>query len=149
MEENDLVRETSLPSADEAENAPADEAGTAVGDEGGQEGAGVDYSALARADLAELRAGFPELAELTDVSALKNPTRYGALRDLGLTPTEAYLASCGIRRAPDTRAHLTSAVPAGARVATEMSRRDYALAKELFSDMTDSDIRRLYRRVTK
>ena len=108
-----------------------------------------DYAAIVEEDVKELRESFPELRTIKDVTELKNPVRFAALRDLGLTATEAYLASGGARRAYDNRSHLTATVPAPARVASEIPRREYDVARELFSDMTDSDIRKLYRKVTK
>ena len=59
-------------------------------------------------DIRTLREGFPELSELESITQLKNPTRYAALRDLGLSAEEAYLATSPRPRQPDNRAHLTS-----------------------------------------
>ena len=52
-----------------------------------------DYAAIVEADVKELRESFPELRTIKDVTELKNPVRFAALRDLGLTATEAYLAA--------------------------------------------------------
>ena len=109
----------------------------------------VDYDAVARGDLAELKREFPELRELDHISRLDNPLRYGALRDLGLSPREAYLATQRVRR-PDGRSHLSSAMPRGAGSPTGgMSSRQLAEARELFSDMSDVEIRSLYKKVTR
>ena len=83
---------------------------------------GIDYAAVLDADMAELRAEFPELEELKDIYDLANPVRFGALRDLGLTAKEAYLASGGKRTVYDNRRHLTASVPRTARSSAGSSR---------------------------
>ena len=100
-------------------------------------------------DVMELKRIFPELRDISDVTELKNPMRYAALRDLGLSAEEAYLATRGRAAAYDNRAHLTRSVPGGASVSREMSRGDYDMAREIFSDLSDAEIRKLYRKVTK
>ena len=108
----------------------------------------VDYSELLRSDMAELAAEFSpkENIKITD---LKNPVRYGALRDLGLTPREAYLASGGRKEKSDNRAHLSSSVPRAVSSSfSEIPRAELDAARELFADMSDSEIRNLYKKVT-
>lgn len=109
----------------------------------------VDYAALEAEDIAALRAQFPELSHLSSLRALKNPTRYGELRDLGLSAVEAYLATEGTRaHAADTRAHLHSAMPRTLRSSGEgISPAELAAARELFGHLTDHEIRKLYKRV--
>lgn len=111
--------------------------------------ASPDYGEIAASDLLELKRAFPELKDLRDITELSNPMRYAALRDLGLTAEEAYLATSKRGRAYDNRAHLTPSVPGGASLSREMSRNDYDMAREIFSDLSDSEIRKLYRKVTK
>ena len=107
-----------------------------------------DYGALAERDLNELKREFPELRSLEHVSGLDNPLRYAALRDLGLTPREAYLATAK-RPRPDSRAHLSAAMPRGAgSPGGGMTSRQLAEARELFSDLGESEIRSLYKKVT-
>lgn len=108
----------------------------------------VDYAELLRSDMAELAAEFSprETLKITD---LKNPVRYGALRDLGLTPKEAYLASGGRKERIDNRSHLSSSVPRAVSSAfSEIPRAELDAARELFADMSDSEIRNLYKKVT-
>lgn len=101
-------------------------------------------------DLNELRESFPELSEINSVTELKNPTRYAALRDLGLSAEEAYLATNGRVAKGDNRSHLTSGVPASARIpASGMSRAQMEDARELFRDLSDTEIQKLYQKVTK
>ena len=108
-----------------------------------------DYAEIAREDISELKMRFPELQNINDLTELKNPLRYAALRDLGLSAEEAYLATGGRAPTYDNRAHLTKSVPGGASLSREMSRGDYDMAREIFSELSDAEIRKLYRKVTK
>ena len=109
----------------------------------------VDYEALIESDLNTLRAEFPELGDIKQITDLNNPLRYAALRDLGLSPEEAYLATAK-RRAQDTRAHLRSAhgKNAGASIGM-MSQHELSAARDLFPGLSDAEIQRLYKKVTK
>ena len=108
----------------------------------------IDYEALVSEDMRILseELGDGETIRITD---LKNPTRYGALRDLGLTPKEAYLASGGRISRSDNRSHLNSSVPKNMTVAfAEIPRAHLDMARDLFSELSDSEIKALYRKVT-
>lgn len=109
----------------------------------------VDYAQLAKEDLIALKSEFPELEALGDISELNNPLRYAALRDLGLTPSEAYLATA--KRAPkrDNRSHLSAIGTASYSQQSTMNDAEMAAARELFSDISDAEIRKLYKKVTK
>lgn len=99
-------------------------------------------------DIKELREKFGELSDIEDITSLPNPTRYGALRDLGLTPTEAYLATRPISKSATT-SHLKSSVPRVAQPPLgSMTKQELSQARGLFSDMDDTEIQRLYKRVT-
>lgn len=112
-------------------------------------GNGTDYEAIIASDIATLKAEFPELKDITEITELNNPLRYAALRDLGLSPTEAYMATAK-RRTQDTRSHLRSAHGRSAAAPTSMmTQYELATARELFPGLTDSDLQRLYKRVTK
>lgn len=109
-----------------------------------------DYSLVIEEDLRALKRDFPELASITDITELDNPMRYAALRDLGLTAREAYLATSDRRTARDNRAHLSPAAPRRAGVPTGgMTRSELERARELFSGMNDAEIQALYRRVAR
>ena len=144
-------------SAEEAESAVAQSGDpvAAVGDEppsdeDGGESEAPDYARMVEEDLSALRAAFPELSTLTDISELKNPVRFGALRELGLSAEEAYLATGGRRRTPDNRAHLKSSVPRGAGGGTgTIPRSELEMARAIFGDMSDREIQNLYNKVTK
>lgn len=118
-----------------------------LGSENGTQGA-TDYESIIAADVAALKAEFPELATITDVTDLNNPMRYAALRDLGLTPAEAYLATAK-RARPDTRAHLRSARGKSAVGVASMSYAELATAREIFPGKNDAQIEQLYKRVSR
>lgn len=108
----------------------------------------IDYEQLIEDDIRELKSAFPELAGMNDLNALPNAMRYAALRDLGLTATEAYLATSAKERRRDNRSHLVTAVSRSAGVPRgSMSREELAIAKDLFPNMSDSQIYDLYKRV--
>lgn len=108
----------------------------------------VDYEAIALSDVNELRSEFAELSALTSLTELDNPIRYGALRDLGLTPSEAYLATRR-RRAEDNRSHLRPTRSVARGTAPLMTDAEMSVARELFSEISDAEIRQLYKKVTK
>ena len=87
---------------------------------------------------------------MKNIDELADPVRFGALRDLGLTAKEAYLASGGKKRSYDNRTHLISSVPGGARSAVDgISRVELDMARDIFGSMSESEIQKLYRKVTK
>lgn len=113
------------------------------------DGESVDYAQVAKEDLIALKSEFPELEAVRDISELNNPLRYAALRDLGLTPSEAYLATA--KRVPkrDNRSHLSAIGTASYSQQSTMNDAEMAAARELFSDISDAEIRKLYKKVTK
>ena len=93
---------------------------------------------------------FPELSSLTNIAELHNPLRYAALRDLGLSPSEAYLATAKRARKQDNRAHLESSVPKRAAVPLgSISEQELNEYRELFGNISDSEIKKLYKKVTR
>ncbi len=113
-------------------------------------GAPVDYAALAARDLGEIKRLAPALAGLSHLAELPNALRYAALRDAGLSVEEALYAACHAYLAPraaDNRAHLRSAVPIGAAgTPSRMTAAEMREARELFGDLTEGEIERLYAR---
>ena len=127
---------------------PSDEVGEDTPEER-EEISEPDISKLVKEDINALRGLFEECARgLYDISDLKNPERFAALRDLGLSAEEAYLATGGLQ-AYDNRGHLSGTIPARTRGSLEIPRGEYEIARGIFSDMSDADIKRLYRKVTK
>lgn len=126
--------------------------GSTVGesDDADATGAPVDYAALAARDLGEIKRLAPALAGLSHLAELPNALRYAALRDAGLSVEEALHAACHAYLAPraaDNRAHLRSAVPIGAAgTPSRMTAAEMREARELFGDLTEGEIERLYAR---
>lgn len=153
MEDNYIVEEVPLTDVD----AKSEEI-TEINSEGDdttpkteitETGNGTDYEAIIASDIATLKAEFPELKDITEITELNNPLRYAALRDLGLSPVEAYMATAR-RRTQDTRSHLRSAHGRSAAAPTSMmTQYELATARELFPGLNDSDLQRLYKKVTK
>ena len=106
----------------------------------------VNYAELIVSDAMELAKQFPELEGIKDITELENPLRYAALRDLGLSPAEAYLATTRVRKR-DNRAHLYATRAISSSTSTVMSEGELAAAREIFSGVSDSEIRSLYKRV--
>ena len=103
---------------------------------------------LINSDVNLLKESFSELSGISGITELPNPTRYAALRDLGLTPEEAYLATAK-RPTKESRSHLISSVPRGVSMPkSAMNKQEMQEARALFGDMDDNEIHRLYKRVT-
>lgn len=138
------IDEGMMPEADEisAENEEA----TEVSEDAPE---APDYAAIIEEDLEALRRTFPEMRGITSITELDNPLRYAALRDLGLSAREAYLATSERREKRDNRSHLVGATPrAGAYSSSLMSRDEMRAARQLFDGMSDADIQSLYKKVT-
>lgn len=134
--------------AEAADAAPDPEAEPgAEADEDNADIGAIDYDEIIRNDLRELRSRFPELSGIEDITDLENPIRYAELRDLGLSPREAYLATSERRHRTDTRRHLSSAVPKRAAMPSGLSQSELSEARELFSGLSDAELNRLARRV--
>ena len=113
-----------------------------------EESAGKDYGAIERADVEELKKEFPELSGISRITELENPLRYGALRDLGLSPSEAYLATHGRKRISDNRYHLFASPAISASAHGAISEKEMEAARDIFPDISDKEIRKLYKKVT-
>lgn len=109
----------------------------------------IDYASIVKADIEELSAEFSELKDLRDITELENPMRYAALRDLGLSAAEAYLATTKNRRKTDNRSHLFGMPMVAASSSASMPDRELEAAREIFTDISDAQIRKLYKKVTR
>ena len=108
------------------------------------------YSQLAKADLTALRTSFRELRSLGDISELENPVKFARLRDEGLSAVEAYLECRKIKKTYDNRSHLHSSLPLSrTRDEGSMSKDELIAARELFPDISDAEIQKLYKSVTR
>ena len=107
-----------------------------------------DYSVIEREDVKALRGEFPELSGIESITELDNPMRYGMLRDLGLSPAEAYLATSKRRRGADNRYHLFASPAIAASGHGAISEKEMEAARDIFPDISDKEIRKLYKKVT-
>lgn len=99
-------------------------------------------------ELLTLAESFPELLSSENPRDIMNLDRYTELRRLGLTEREAYLATRSTKVREDNRAHLSPTVSREARGPhSAMPEGELRAARELFSGMSDAEIRRLYKRV--
>ena len=133
----------------EMETGPIEPVDTEEITDGNSEAA-VDYAEVIREDLRLLSENFSELKEIKDITDLDNPLRYAQLRDLGLSPAEAYLATAQRRKGTDNRSHLRSSIPARRSASgLSMTRGELEEARELFPSLSDTEIQKLYKTVTK
>ena len=97
-----------------------------------------------------LEAFDAEASAFYESGLITSRERYSALRSMGLSAREAYLATgSGIDR-ESTKAHLISSVPSPARAPeSAMSTQEMDAARSLFEGMSDADIRKLYNKVTR
>lgn len=125
-----------------------EEVGLELSDDGGEDVAEV-AAFDPDADLAELKSEFPELAGVESLTDVEGATRYGALRDLGLTPAEAYKATRATPTHRNTRSHLSSAVPRMAASPRDcISREELRTMRGVFGDLSDAELNRLYKKVS-
>lgn len=140
MTENEVSEVTEPTAESDTVTAPVD---------GGSE-IQTEASDVINDDIRELKEEFPELSEIESITELTNPIRYAALRDLGLSPAEAYILTSRRKQIYDNRSHLTASVPVSAKSpGTGMSARELREARSLFGNISDSEIYKLYKRVTK
>lgn len=149
-EENGEISDTSPADDENSDGEPpyteAEEQTDTVPESAG--GAQESTGATFESDLGALLSEFPEISSRLS-EGFVNTERYAKLRSLGLTPTEAYLATSRTRSA-NNRSHLVSSVPAGARTPMSgMSASEMENAKYLFSDLTEREIVALFNRVNK
>ncbi len=98
-------------------------------------------------DLRVIISEFPELRSA--VGGAINTERYEALRKLGLTVREAYLAASAPKGA-DNRAHMVAGVPTGAKSPElGMSSAEMEMARCIFDGLSEQEIKRLYSAVTR
>ena len=154
MMENESIITELAPTEEEVSEELVEEVGEitecdpeeALNEDEGEDGAELTDT---DAELEALAHEFPEL-EGEDAEELYDTKRFAELIALGLTAREAYLATARVRRAvSDNRAHLSSAVPRGAKSPIgKMSASELRAARELFAGASDKEIMRLYKRVT-
>jgi hypothetical protein len=152
---------TDAESGAEGNEADTDDGGEDGGQPAGEEQKDApDANALkADGDVADINKAFPGLGIKT-LAGLKNLRRYGELREMGISPVEAFCATnaemlqksaeqIGAGKATG-KAHLQSvAKKTGARAASQMTNAERRAAREMFDEMSDADLEKLYARATR
>ena len=91
-----------------------------------------------------------EAEALAGIGLQINAERYATLRALGLTPKEAYLATSVSQAREGGTSHLRSGVPGLAKSPSGgMSGAELEMARGLFSGLSDAEIHKLYKKVTR
>lgn len=119
-----------------------------------------EFEKIARADLAELHAAYPETKQYTDIRKLPEDIlkKFGRFRDAGLSAKEAYAAANpdGIRTnvatavkkksLHESKSHLHTTVPKGSKDnSIVMPKSELARWRDLFPDKSDKEILSLYK----
>lgn len=152
MQESLTAEEITLaPPAEEADTAPdipTEEQPSEKTDDS-QEAQEIDYEALAREDLAEIKRLDPSYAPAAHLSELPFARRFAELRDLGLSVAEALAAASPRTGYKDGRSHLRAVASRG-KSSTEgtLDRAGMKEAKLLFSGLSEGEINDLFRRVS-
>ncbi len=123
-----------------------------------------EFEKLAAADLAELHAAYPETKQYKHLRNLPDDIKqkFGRFRDAGLSAKEAYAAANpdGIRTTVatavkkkslhDSKSHLRTSVPKGSKDdGIVMPKSEMAHWRDLFPNMSDKEIRSLYKSTAK
>lgn len=121
----------------------------------------IRFEEKMRADLAEVHEAFPDSRQYKSISDIPNFARFGQLRDVGLTPKEAYIAAnpdavqksvasaVKQQNLNETKSHLKSNVPKGANngAGFSMTKAELAQARDLFPDKSTKEIMALYKQI--
>jgi hypothetical protein len=135
IEENVLTEVTASPEAEPETEETENESPTEAENEDGVPDA-----------CAEIGRFFPGITE-DAADAVCDLERYRQLRALGLSTEEAYRATAR-RRAADNRSHLSGAVGNAAPPRRGgISEQELRSVRELLGNVSDAEIRRLYKRV--
>ena len=118
----------------------------------------TEFEKKMKADLEELQRFYPETKKLTAITQVQNFAEFGRLRDMGLSPKQAYAAANadGVRDSVaaavkqqslnETKQHLQSAVPKKAKGdSITMTKSELAQWRDLFPDKSDKEIIALYK----
>ena len=91
-----------------------------------------------------------ECDALSEIGLITNRERYLALRKMGLTSREAYILTGKTTASEVSKSHLVSTVPSGASSPRGgMSGAEMEAARSLFEGLSDSEIQKLYKKVTR
>lgn len=120
------------------------------------------FEAKMAADLAEVHAAYPSTRGYTSVKQLPNFSEFARLRDLGVSPKQAYIAanpdavtaaaaeSARQRSMNDGKGHLKPAVRKSSKdTSLVLSKKDMAMYRDTFPELSDKEIMALYKQANK
>lgn len=120
------------------------------------------FEAKMAADLAEVHAAYPSTRGYTSVKQLPNFSEFARLRDLGVSPKQAYIAanpdavtaaaaeSARQRSMNDGKGHLKPAVRKSSKDnSLVLSKKDMAMYRDTFPELSDKEILALYKQANK
>lgn len=120
------------------------------------------FEAKMAADLAEVHAAYPSTRGYTSVKQLPNFSEFARLRDLGVSPKQAYIAanpdavtaaaaeSARQRSMNDGKGHLKPAVRKSSKDnSLVLSKKDMAMYRDTFPHLSDKEILALYKQANK
>lgn len=120
------------------------------------------FEAKMAADLAEVHAAYPSTRGYTSVKQLPNFSEFARLRDLGVSPKQAYIAanpdavtaaaaeSARQRSMNDGKGHLKPAVRKSSKDnSLVLSKKDMAMYRDAFPNLSDKEILALYKQANK
>lgn len=120
------------------------------------------FEAKMAADLAEVHAAYPSTRGYTSVKQLPNFSEFARLRDLGVSPKQAYIAanpdtvtaaaaeSARQRSMNDGKGHLKPAVRKSSKdTSLVISKKDMAMYRDTFPELSDREIMALYKQANK
>lgn len=120
------------------------------------------FEAKMAADLAEVHSAYPSTRGYTSVKQLPNFSEFARLRDLGVSPKQAYIAanpdavtaaaaeSARQRSMNDGKGHLKPAVRKSSKDnSLVLSKKDMAMYRDTFPELSDKEILALYKQANK
>lgn len=113
------------------------------------------YERVTQADLAALKAVYPELKDIKRIDELPNWQDFGRLRSIGVSPLTAYKNACAdemakrmpsaTKTAEGTKTHLRSAMGKSAKAGSSgPSMSELKVLRDSFPDLSDREIIKLY-----
>ena len=111
-------------------------------------------------DLAAIQAEFKAAAKFNSVADFPNIAKFCEMRDLGLSAVDAFrvaqpdIVAEGVataaRATADSKSHLRSSVPKGAKdTSTTIPKDELEMYRDMYPDMSEKQLTDLYRRATK
>jgi hypothetical protein len=150
--ESDDVESGLVQIAAEAEGVSEEEYLNNIAEEEAKEKqAEITFAQVVAADLKSLKDVYPACASYKAITDIPNVKRFAELRELGLSAVEAFAATnrnlinSGSNSPKGSKSHLQTVVPKGATGGDNLiPRSEFNQLKELFPDLSNKEIIKLY-----